>query len=49
MQQITRGWNEGDSITVCAQTASDGSQSAIIANGVRGTVQAAPVSASAPR
>jgi hypothetical protein len=49
MQQTTRGWNAGDSITICPQTASDGSQSAIIANGVRGTVQAAPLSASAPR
>jgi len=49
MQQTTRAWSAGDSITVCPQTASDGSQNAIIANGVRGTVQAAPVSASAPR
>ncbi len=49
MQQTTRGWNAGDSITICPQTASDGSQSAIIANGVRGTVQAAPLGASAPR
>lgn len=49
MQQTTRGWNAGDSITICPQTAPDGSQNAIIANGVRGTVQAVPLSASAPR
>jgi hypothetical protein len=49
MQQTTRGWTAGDTITICPQTASDGSQNAIIADGVRGTVQAAPLSASAPR
>jgi curved DNA-binding protein CbpA len=49
MQQVTIGWKAGDSITICPQTASDGSQTAIIANGVRGTVQAAPLGASAPR
>jgi hypothetical protein len=49
MQQTIREWTAGDTITICPQTASDGSPNAIIANGVRGTVQAAPLSASAPR
>jgi hypothetical protein len=42
-QQKTRNWSVGDTITICPGTSADGTPNAVLANGVRGTVQAVPV------
>ena len=42
-QQKTRTWSVGDAITICPGTSADGTPNAVLANGVRGTVQAVPV------
>lgn len=43
MQQLARTWTAGDAVTICMRTAQDGSSYALLANGVRGTVQAVQV------
>jgi len=46
MQRQLSAWTAGDAVTICTQTAPDGSSFSLLANGVRGTVQG--VAAGAP-
>jgi hypothetical protein len=45
MQRQLSAWTAGDAVTICTQTAPDGSSFSLLANGVRGTVQGVAVGA----
>src|SRR5262249_13167980 len=47
MQRQLGAWTAGDAVTICTQTAPDGSSFSLLANGVRGTVQGVAVGAPA--